>query len=93
MNSGRLSNVPSKPRYIWWQIFGIIATSTPYACSRRRAHSLRAPHHYIQSDLDRVTKMWKARFPGKTVKVARRDTGYTVTVTTTFHTDADGERP
>jgi hypothetical protein len=37
--------------------------------------------------------MWEARFPGKTVKVAQRDNGYTVTVTTTFHTDADGERP
>lgn len=49
-----------------------------------------SPQHYIQSDLDRVSKMWKARFPGKTVKVARRDNGHTVT--TTFHTDADGER-
>ena len=48
-----------------------------------------SPHHY----LDRVTQMWEARFPGKTVKVDRRVNGYTVTVTSTFHTDANGERP
>ena len=65
-------------------------TTVPAAALR--ADLSLSPHHYIQSDLDRVTKMWEARFPGKTVKVARRDNGYTVTVTTTFHTDADGER-
>jgi hypothetical protein len=50
------------------------------------------PSHYIQSDIDKMTEMWKARCPGKTVRVHRRPNGFTVTVTETFHTDPNGER-
>lgn len=50
------------------------------------------PSHYIESDLDEMVKMWKARCPGKTVKVTQRDNGFTVTVTETFRTDENGER-
>jgi hypothetical protein len=51
-----------------------------------------SPQHYIPSDLDKMSETWKARCPGKTVRIHRRPNGFTVTVTTTSHTDADGDR-
>jgi hypothetical protein len=51
-----------------------------------------SPRHYIQSDLDRVTETWKARYPGKTVKVTQRNNGFTVSVTETFHVNKRGDR-
>lgn len=51
-----------------------------------------SPRHYIQSDLDRVTETWKARYPGKTVKVTQRNNGFTVSVTETFRVNKQGGR-
>lgn len=51
-----------------------------------------SPHHYTQSDLDKMVETWKARCPGKTVRVHRRPNGFTVTITETFHVNEDGDR-
>lgn len=51
-----------------------------------------SPQHYIQSDLDKMSETWKARCPGKTVRIRRRPNGFTVTITETFHVNGNGDR-
>jgi hypothetical protein len=49
------------------------------------------PRHYIESDLDRVTREWKERHPGKTVKVRATATGFTITLTETHRVGKNGQ--
>lgn len=65
--------------------FAIIPTSSLKPDLDLRATS------YIESDLDRVTREWKERHPGKTVKVRATATGFTITLTETHRVGKNGQ--